>query len=122
MRRKKDVFALLQAKALVHITCLDVGKVVVEHFCHWRTCHIGALLRQTAVGKIAASVLRVCHIHIADDVNDATVGFFGQTFVFATVTSLHVEDRNVQTLGANHAQARVGVAQHKHCIGLGLRK
>lgn len=104
----------------MHIARFDVGKVVVKHFRHWRTCHIGALLGQTAIGKIAASVLRVCHIHIADDVHDATVGFFGQTFVLTAVTSLHVEDWNVQTLGTNHAQARVGVAQHKHRIRLGL--
>lgn len=106
----------------MHIACLDVGKVVVKHFCHWRTCHIGALLRQTAVGKVAASMLRVCHVHIADDINDTAIGFFGQTFVLAAVTSLHVEDWNVQTLGAYHTQARVGVAQHKHRIRLGLCK
>lgn len=122
MCRKKDVFALLQTKTLVHIACLDVGKVVVKHFRHWRTCHIGAFLGQTAIGKIAASMLRVRHIHIRDDINDTAVGLFWQALVLAAVTCLHVEDRNVQTLSSNHAQARVGVAQYKHRIRLGLCK
>ena len=34
MCRQQDVFSLLKAKTLVHITCLNLSKVLVEHFSH----------------------------------------------------------------------------------------
>lgn len=34
MGRQQDVFAFLQTKALVDITCLYLSQVVMEHFCH----------------------------------------------------------------------------------------
>ena len=65
-------------------------------------------------------MLAVGHVHIADDVHDAAVGLLGQAFVLAAVAGLHVEDGDVQALGADDAEAAVGVAQHQHGIGLHL--
>ena len=67
-------------------------------------------------------MFRVCHVHIADDVNDAAVGFFREALVLAAVTCLHVEDGDVQTLCSYHTKARIGVTQYQYAIGLGLRK
>ncbi len=64
-------------------------------------------------------MLAVGHVHVGDDVHNAAVGLLGQALVLAPVASLHVEDGDVQALGANDAQAAVGVAQHQHGIGLG---
>ena len=100
---KEYVFAFLQAKALMHVAGFDLGKVLMEHFCHWGAGDVGALLGQTAVGKVAAGMFAVRHVHVADDVHDAAVGLLGQALVLAAVACLHVEDGDVQPLGANHA-------------------
>ena len=41
---QENILAFLQAEALVDIAGLDLGKVVVEDFCHGGPCDIGALL------------------------------------------------------------------------------
>ena len=65
-------------------------------------------------------MLGVRHVHIADNIDDATVGLFRQALVFTAVTCLHVEDGDMQALGTYHAQTGVGIAQHQDGIGLGL--
>ena len=117
---KEYVFALLQTKTLVHVRCLDFGKILVQHLCHRASGDVGTLLRQSAVGEVAACVLAVCHIHVADYIDDAAVGLLGQTLVLAAVAGFHVEDWNVQTLRTDDREARIGVAEHKHSVGLGL--
>ena len=67
-------------------------------------------------------MLAVGHVDIADDVNDATIGLFWETFVLAAVAGFHVEDWDVEALGTDNTEATVGVAKHKHCIGLGLHE
>ena len=67
-------------------------------------------------------MFRVCHVHIADDVNDAAVGFFREALVLAAVACLHVEDGDVQTLCSYHTKARIGVTQYQYAIGLCLHK
>ena len=65
-------------------------------------------------------MLAIAHVHIADDVYDPAVGFFRKAFVEASVACFHVEDRDVETLGSDDAEAAVGVAKDKHCIWLYL--
>lgn len=64
-------------------------------------------------------MLGVCHVDVGDDVHDASVGFFGEAFVFASVSGFHVEDGDVETFGSDDAQAAVSVAKDKYAIGLG---
>lgn len=101
---------------------LNIGDVVVEDFRHGGPCDIGALLGQTAVGEVSSCVLRIGHIHVGNDIDDTAVGLLGQTLVLAAVASLHVEDRNVKSLGSNNAEAAVGVAKDQYAVGLGLGK
>lgn len=101
---------------------LNIGEVVVEDFRHGGPCDIGALLGQTAVGEVSSCVLRIGHIHVGNDIDDTAVGLLGQTLVLAAVASLHVEDRNVKSLGSNNAEAAVGVAKDQYAVGLGLGK
>ena len=117
---EEDILALLQAETLVHIARLNLGEVVVEDLRHRRARHVGALLGQAAVGEIAAGVLGVGHVDITDDVDDAAVGLLGQALVLAAVAGLHVEDGDVETLGADDAEAGVGVAKNEDAVGLGL--
>ena len=63
-------------------------------------------------------MFRICHVYIGDDVHDSSIGLLGQTLVLAAVASLHVEDRNMQTLGTYHGEAAVGVAKDENAIGL----
>ena len=65
-------------------------------------------------------MLAICHVDIADDVDDAAVGLLWQTLVFATVACLHVEDGYMQAFGSDDAEAGVGVAEHQYGIWLGL--
>ena len=90
----------------------------MQHLGHGRPGHISSLLRQTGVSQIAASVLRVGHIHIGDNVHNAAIGFLRQALVLAAVASFHVEDGDMQTLCTNDAQTAVGIAQHQNGVRL----
>ena len=90
----------------------------MEHFGHGGSADVGALRSHTRCVEIAAGMLTVADVDVGDDVDNAAVGFLGETFVEATVSGLHVEDGDVQAFGTNHAQAGVGVAEHKHSVGL----
>ena len=99
---------------------LDIGEIVVENFCHGGSRDIGALLGQAAVGEVTTGVLRVGHVHVGDDIDDTAVGLLGQALVLAAVAGLHVEDRNMETLGSDNAEAAVGVAKDQYAVRLGL--
>ena len=118
---KQNVLALFQSQAGVDITGLDFLQVLVEHFGHGAASDVGALLGQTVLCQVTAGVLRVAQVHVGDNVHDAAVGLLRQALVLAAVARLHVEDGDVQPLGADDAEAGVGVPQHQHGIGLQLR-
>ena len=90
----------------------------MQHLGHGATCDIGALLGQATVGEVAAGMFAVSHVHVGDDVDDAAVGLLGQAFVLAAVAGFHVEDGDMEALGADDAEATVRVAQDKHCVRL----
>ena len=115
---EQNVFALLESKALVNVAGLDLGKILVQDLSHRRARDVCTLLRKSAVGKIAACVLTVGHIHVGNYIHDPAVGLLRQAFVLATVTSLHVEDRDMQTLCSDYAEAAVGIAQNKNSVRL----
>ena len=120
MGTEKDVSAFFQAQTLVYVGSLNLGKVVVEHFCHRTAGDVGALLRQAAVGKVATGVFGVGEVDVGDYVNDAAVGLLWQAFVLAAVACFHVEDGDMQAFSAYDGKAGVGVAQHENGIGLRL--
>ena len=115
---QKDILPLLQPQPSMNVRSFNLCQVVVQHLRHWRSGHVGAFLRKTGIGQIATGMLRVRHIHIGNNIHDATVSLFRQAFILATVAGFHVEDGNVQPLRADDAKARVGVPQHQHRIGL----
>ena len=117
---EKDVLAFFKTQTLVNIAGLNLCEVIMQHLCHRAAGHVGPLFGQPAVGQIAAGMLAVGHVHVGDDVHDAAVGFLRQAFVLAAVAGLHVEDRNMEPLGADDAEAGVGIAQHQHGIRLHL--
>ena len=118
---KQNVLALFQSQAGVDIAGLDFLQVLVEHLRHGAASDVGALLGQAVLRQVATGVLRVAQVHVGDNVHDAAVGLLGQALVFAAVAGFHVEDGDVQPLGADDAKAGVGVPQHQHDIGLQLR-
>ena len=117
---QKNVFSLLETQALMDVAGFDLSEVAVQHLRHRRAGHVGAFLGKARVGQVAARVLAVGHIHVADDIHDAAVGLFGKALVLAAVAGLHVEDGDMETLGADDAEAAVGVAQHQYGVGLNL--
>ena len=114
---QKDVLTLLQPQPLMDIRRLNLGKVLVQDLRHRRARDIGALLGEAAVGQVAAGVLGIGHVDIGDDVDNAAVRLLRQAFVLAAVAGLHVEDRDMQPLGADDAEAGVRVPQHQHRVG-----
>ena len=109
MCRQQDVSALGQVQALVDVARFNLLEVGMQDFSHWRTRHVGPLFGQATLGQIAAGVLRISHVHVGDDVHDAAVRLLGQAFILAAVAGFHVEDWDVQTLGADHGQTAVRV-------------
>ena len=63
-------------------------------------------------------MLAIGHVHIADDINDATVGLFRQAFILAAVTSLHVEDGDMQTFCADNTQTAIRISKNQDGIRL----
>ena len=115
---QQNIFALFKAQTLVNVTGLNCRQILMQDFGHGAARHVRTFLGESAVGQIAACVFGVGHIHIADDIDDATVGLFGQAFVLAAVTGFHVENRDMQTLSANSREAAVRVTENQQGIGL----
>ena len=109
---QQDVSTLFEAEARVDIAGLNLRKVLVQDLRHWRTRHVSALLRQSAVRQVPAGVLGVGEIDIGDDIDNSPVRLLRQALILAAVSGLHVEDRDVQPLRTDYAQAGVRVAQH----------
>ena len=63
-------------------------------------------------------MLAIGHVYITDDINDATVGLFGKALILAAVTSLHVEDGDMQTFCADNTQAAIRISKYQDSIGL----
>ena len=115
---KQNVLALSQSQAGVDVTGFDFRQVLVEHLGHGAAGDVGALLGQTVLHQVPPGVFGVAQVHIGNNVHDAAVGLLRQALVLAAVARLHMEDRDVQPLGADDAKAGVGVPQHQHGIGL----
>ena len=112
------ILALGEAEAFVDVAGFDGFQVLVQDFGHGAAGHVGTLLGESAFGQVTAGVFGIGHVHVADDVDDAAVGLFGQAFVLATIAGFHVEDGNVKALRSDGREAAVGIAQDEQCIGL----
>ena len=119
MGAEQYVLALLQTQTLVDVGGLYLCEVLVEHLGHGAAGDVGTLLGEAAVGQVATGMLGVGHVDVGDDIDDATVGLFGEALILAAVAGLHVEDGYVETLGTDDAEAGVGVAQHEDSVGTG---
>ena len=114
---EQNVLALFQSQAGVDVAGFDFLQILVEHFGHGAAGDVGALLGQAVLRQVPAGVLRVAQVHVGNNVHDAAVGLLRQALVLAAVAGFHVEDGDVQPLGADDAEAGVGVPQHQHGIG-----
>ena len=118
---EQNVLALFQSQAGVDVAGFDFLQILVEHFGHGAAGDVGALLGQTVLRQVTAGVLRIAQVHVGNNVHDAAVGLLRKALVLAAVAGFHVEDGDVQPLGADDAEAGVGIPQHQHGIGLQLR-
>ncbi len=118
MGAEQNVLTLFEPETLMNVASLNCRQILVQNFGHGAARNVGAFLGQAAVGQVAAGMFRISHVHVADDVHDAAVGFLWQALVLAAVARFHVENRDVQTLGRDSGKAAVGVAENQQCIGL----
>ena len=63
-------------------------------------------------------MLRVAEVDIAYDVYYPPVGLLRKAFVKASVSCLHVEDGDMESLGSYDTQAAVGITENQYGIGL----
>ncbi len=115
---QQNILALFKAQTLVNVTGLDCRQILMQNFGHGAASHVSTFLGKSAVSQVAASMLGIGHVHVADDIDDATVGLFGQAFVLAAVAGFHVENRDMQTLSTNSREAAVRVTENQQGIGL----
>ena len=115
---EQNVLALFQSQAGVDVAGFDFLQILVEHFGHGAAGDVGALLGQTVLRQVTAGVLRIAQVHVGNNVHDAAVGLLRKALVLAAVAGFHVEDGDVQPLGADDAEAGVGVPQHQDGVGL----
>ena len=120
MCREQNILSFLKSKLRMNITSFNLCQVLVQHLCHRATSYICTLLRQSTISQISTSMLTVSHIHIADDIHDATVSLFWQTLVLTTITCFHVENGDMQALCTNHTQAAISITKNQHSIRFGL--
>ena len=113
---KQDVAAPGQPQTRMDIACLDFFKACPQNLRHGTADDERALLRHSALHQVPARMLRIAEIDVADDIHDAAVRLLGQAFVLAAVPRLHVKNRNMQTLRADHGKAGIGVAQNEHRV------
>ena len=118
---EEHVAPFFQAEAGVNVACFNVFQICVKDFRHRRSRNVSAFLRQAVVRQVAAGVFAVAEIDIADDIDDAAVGFFREAFVFAAVPGFHVENRDVEAFCGNGAETTVGVAENEHSVGFDCR-
>ena len=120
VRGEEDVFALFEPESGVNVGRFDRGQVFGQNLRHRGTGHVSSFFGQPAVGEVASRVLGVREVHVADDIDDAAVRLFRQTFVFAAVARLHVEDRDMKPFRADDGKAAVRIAEDEDRVGLEL--
>ena len=89
-----------------------------QHLKHGAASLDDQIRRQTFPQQIVSGDGAVCQIHIGRVVHDAAVGFLWNAHVKAAVTSFHMKNWNLSTLGWNDGKAAVRIAQNQHSLGL----
>ena len=120
MGAEKDVAAFFKFQTGVDVAGFDFREIVVEHLRHRGARDECAFLREPAVGEVAAGVLAVGHVHVADDVHNAAVGLLRKALVLAAVAGFHMEYRDVEAFRPDDAEAAVRVAEDKDRVRTGL--
>ena len=106
-----------ELQPLEHVGRGDAGPVGVQHFAHRRAGEVNSP-RMDALGQqIAAGVLGVHQVEVADVVDDAAVDFLGHVEVERAVAGFHVVDRNLHPPGHDAGERAVRVAEDEHGVG-----
>lgn len=101
MGGKKDISAFFQPKPFMDIRGFNLCQIIMQDLRHGRSGHIRPLFREAAVRQVPAGMLGIRHVHVRNNVHDPAVGLLWQALVLAPVSRLHVEDGNMEPLGAD---------------------
>ncbi len=102
----------------MNVGSFDRGQIFRQDLRHRGAGHVGSFFREPAVGEVPSRMFGVCEVHVADDIDDAAVRLFRQTFVFAAVARLHMEGRDMEPLRADDGKAAVRIAKDEDGVGL----
>ena len=113
---QQNVLPFFQSQTFMNVGRLYLRQICPEYFRHWRTAYKSTLFRQTAVRQIPPGMFGICDIYIRNNVYNASVCLFRQTFVLASVSGLHMENRDMQALCPNNGQAGICIPEYQHRI------
>ena len=114
MRTDNKVAVLFKRETCQNIGRINFWAVVTEHLEHGAAGFDHPVRSKTLTEKVLSRNATVGHVDVGGMVNDASIGFLWHALVKATVACLHVEDGDLSTLGGDHGQAAIGVAQDEH--------
>ena len=98
--------------------CFNLRKILAKNLGHWWTSHIGTLTWKTALCEITTCMLWISKVNVGNDIYDTAVCLLWKALIFTTVTSFHVEDRNMESFSTNDTEAWISVTQNEYCIRL----
>jgi len=91
---------------------------MVQHFPHMGSGLNDGLRTNSLCDQVSTRVLGQYHIDVTEMIEHFAVEFLGNALIKTTVTSLHVEDRDLPPLRGDYRQTGVCIAVKKNGIGL----
>ena len=110
VRRDQDIPVGRQSELVQGLAGADAIHMLPEDLTHRRAGDEDVFLADAFRQQVAAAVLGVGQVDVADVVDDLAVDLFRHVLIKAAVAGLHVEDRDLEALGGNSGEGAVGVA------------
>ncbi len=116
VRTDQKVTTRLEAMGREHVRLVDLREIEIQHLAHVRPGLDDGFGPDALGQKIPSGVLRQHHVDVRQMIEDLPVDLFRDALIEAAVAGLHVEHRDLPSLGRNHRHARIGVAVQQHGV------
>ena len=95
---------------------------MVQHLEHRAAGLDHPVRRQPFPQQVLAGDVAICQVDVCNMIDDLAVGLLRHPLIEASVSRLHVKDRDLSSLGRNCRQAAVGIAEDQERLRLRLRQ